>query len=206
MRFFKYGKILAIALPEGMRKSADVKEGEDYEFARIEPGVFLLISRKTVEEKVVKSALAQALSNLAKPAAGKPAQAPVPLEEPVKEAPRYPKTQSPARRSLERNGYAVALNEMEAKELSRELEADVRSGNVKGVRGFDKKFYIVTTEFFSKLAPKISKALEGKKEMPLKDIAEALKVEPTAALACLQVMKEMGDALEKRREVFALVK
>lgn len=49
MHFFRYGaqgEVLAIVLPPRVQKNSGVKEGDEYEFLEVTPGVFLLLNKQ----------------------------------------------------------------------------------------------------------------------------------------------------------------
>lgn len=107
--------------------------------------------------------------------------------------------------SLEKEGYLVLSTEEEANEISKKLENDIRIGNVIGTRGFDKKYYVVLSSFFVKESQKIIELLK-KGEATLQEICEKLNFEEPKAKALLALLLEKGDIIEKRKNVFQLVK
>jgi hypothetical protein len=86
------------------------------------------------------------------------------------------------------------------------LESDVKMGRVLGIRGFDKKYYVVTREFYDALSKKLLKALSGKKEENVVALSESLKAPQEACIAVLYLMKEEGEVIERKRGFFTLVK
>jgi antitoxin component of MazEF toxin-antitoxin module len=202
MRFFKHGDSLAIVLPDSVRKRANLKEDEEYEFLLLEPGVFALVSRSALESKVRSSLVAELGARLTATvggsAVGKSYSAP------ARPVPVGPVTPENARAMLEARGHLVLDNENLMKLISRSLERDVKEGRVVGVRGFDKKFYIVTSEFYSRQSQAIAKALAGG-DRSSAEVARAAGCEEGAAVAVLQVMKDLGEAIEKKRGLYALV-
>ncbi len=102
---------------------------------------------------------------------------------------------------LAKRGYAIIQNELEAKLISKTLEQQIKNKEVFGVRGFDKKFYIVSETYLNPLSERLRTAL-GRKEMPIKELAAAAKADENGCLAVLQVLKEQGDIIEKRKGVF----
>ncbi len=184
MRFFKHGESLAIVLPEKLKKSSDVKQENEYEFFEVEKGTFILISKENLEEQTKGSIYGKLLKH----------------EHIEKEQ----QVEKPGDISLLSKGFAVILNEEEARNLSQKLEKEIKAKNVLGVRGFDKKFYIVSIDFFKHNASKIIKLL-GSRELSLKEISTATGLEEAGCNACLQVMKDAGEVIEKRRGVFKVI-
>ncbi|MFH1257460.1 MAG: hypothetical protein ABIG96_03835 [Candidatus Micrarchaeota archaeon] len=193
MRFFRHGdSSIAIVLPEKIRKSSEVKEEEEYEFFEAEKGTFILISKKNLEELTKKSAWAELLK-------GKAEQ---PSEQ--KHEPEIRDDAEPEK-LISSGGFAVISSEEEARRISKLFEKEIKTNDVIGVRGFDKKFYIVSAKYFRENASKLMKLI-GAREMPLKDIALASKMDESGCLACLMLLKEQGELIEKRRGVFKAVK
>jgi hypothetical protein len=200
MRFFKHGESFAIVLPEKIRKSSSVREDEDFEFFEVESGTFVLISKKNLEEQTKKSVFATLLKERENPQIKEPPAAHT-INQPS------PKGQEPEndQAGLFSRGFIVIANEEEARRVSQSLEKQIKANEIMGIRGFDKKFYIVTGQYFKQNAPKILKFI-GTREMSLKDIAFSLKMEENGAQACLMLLKEQGEIIEKRRNTFKLIK
>lgn len=106
-------------------------------------------------------------------------------------------------RSLEDNGFLVVQTEAEAGGISLALEQSIRQGKVLGTRSFNKKFYIVTRQFFDMHNPGIVKAMrEGASKAS--EIAGEAGMSEDAARAILYLLAENGDVREKRKDYFAL--
>jgi bifunctional DNA-binding transcriptional regulator/antitoxin component of YhaV-PrlF toxin-antitoxin module len=103
--------------------------------------------------------------------------------------------------SLFADGFAVVEDASAVSFLTNELMRTERSGDVRGVRGFDKKFYIVTSVKMGELTPKIEKALDS--ERSLSDVASIIGVSEELCKAAIEVLKEDGDVIEKKKDVFA---
>jgi biotin operon repressor len=215
VRFFRHGEALAIVLPESVRKASDAQEGDEYEFLQLEPGTFLLINKKNLEgmakagvvaEMAKKLSGAGGTSALAKPASTGTGAVPA-------GSARSDETTAGAmsaaalepEKILEAKGYMVVEYENEAKRVSQLLERKIKNGEIFGIRGFDKKFYILSRQFYSTFYPRIVKAIAGK-QSSASDIAESLKLSEPACIALLQMMKENGEIIEKRKGAYELVK
>lgn len=206
VRFFKHGDALAIALPDSVRQRVTVKEDEDYEFIAIEPGVLALVSRSALEQRVRSSLIAELGGRINGQAKTAPArQTTTTPSAPTSTAIIGPLTPDTVRDALGKQGYLVLDNENLMKTLAKPLERDVKDGKVIGVRAFDKRYYIVTSEYYSKGAATMARALtEGEK--PVVEVAKACAMPEMGCMAVLQVMKDFGEVIEKKRGVYALVK
>ena len=125
----------------------------------------------------------------------------------VTAAPASPKTQAPVKLTpiqlLEKNGFLIMQSETDAKEFSDSYSSRIRKKEIFGVRGFDKKYYIVKPSFVTKNESKVRAFLKSGAKSSDK-IAEALGIEPQGAVALLTIMNEEGELIEKRRGTFAL--
>ncbi|MFH0974006.1 MAG: hypothetical protein V1817_04445 [Candidatus Micrarchaeota archaeon] len=211
MRFFKHGDVLAITLPESLRAQSRVKAGDEYEWFEVEPGFFALVEKTRLGGEV-KQSFAITLVRKAFEATSAVEERTGGTVTPIRaEGGQTPRgaisggSAAPAKTELQEKGFLIVQNEVEAKALSVALESDIRSGSVRGVRGFDKKYYIVVQPYLQELMPKIRKILA---ERPLAGgaIASALKTDSDGVLAVLYVLKEEGEVIEKKRGIFALVK
>ena len=105
---------------------------------------------------------------------------------------------------LNKQGYLVLNSESEAKEMSELLADKIKKNQITGIRGFDKKYYIVKNSFILKHQSKIKSVL---KHGPLSSdkIAAELEMDQEAINALLTVLREEGEILEKRKGVFMLL-
>jgi hypothetical protein len=225
MRFFKYGEkgseILAIVLPGSIQRSSMVKEGDEYEFIELAPGAFFLASKAYLSDvtrkdlvaklgaKVFESSVKPAGQTTAAPVSQTAVPAPVAKVESPKQWAAVGVPQSASKNyfegELEKQGFLVVENEAEAKELSKALEARIKTGDVKGVRGFDKKFYIVSREFYESNVAKVMNS-PPKSEFTAAEVTGIVKTPEPGAAALLQVMKEEGQLLEKRRGYYQIIR
>jgi len=129
------------------------------------------------------------------------------LARPVEKAERIERKQEMEEtdpiRKLEKIGFLVIDNQNEAKRLSDEIASRGRKSDVTGIRGFDKKYYILKASFFGKNQPKISNVLKGGKKT-LDQIAEETGLDKQACTGILAMMNEAGDVVEKKRGIFIL--
>jgi len=103
---------------------------------------------------------------------------------------------------LVRFGYAVIENEGEAREASQKLEQELKSGDVLGTRGFDKKYYVAQKGFYGTWDRKILAALKGR-QLGIDGVAQALGMSEVAARVALELMREQGDVIERKRGVYS---
>ncbi|MEM2974181.1 MAG: hypothetical protein QW112_00945 [Candidatus Micrarchaeia archaeon] len=106
-------------------------------------------------------------------------------------------------RRLERQGYVVIDEQNEARRLSEEVASRGKKKDVIGIRGFDKKYYILKASFYSKNQQKVKSALkEGKKSVD--QIAAETGLDRQACIGILALLNEAGDVVEKRKGFFIL--
>ena len=179
MRFFRHGDVLAISLPESLRARLRIAEGDDFEFVEVADNVIALVRKQ---------------GGAASKAGAGPLRA--------AQQPRKIKA-SPEAIEFARKGFAVLENEVEAKRLSGELEQFFKAGQVVGVRGFDKRYYLVSREFYGKASSLLLPAL--KKPLTLAAAATQAKLPVNGCAAALAVLKEDGDVIEKTRGLFQAV-
>ncbi len=101
---------------------------------------------------------------------------------------------------LEKDGYMVIANEGEARMVNDKLKRAGLDKMVKGVRGFDRKFYLIMMEKLNDIEGNIIKALE--KEKVLDDLSKELKISKDLCKAAIEVLREDGTVIEKKRELY----
>ncbi|MFH1470623.1 MAG: hypothetical protein ABIF01_02650 [Candidatus Micrarchaeota archaeon] len=126
------------------------------------------------------------------------------------QAPARPQTQQAQTKKisgmemLEKFGYAVVENELEARELSSKLEKRIRAGEYLGVRAFNKKFYIAEKGFYISLSEKIRRIL-SKKQATVGEICAELKAPEDACAVALRLMNNDSEVIERKRGMYELV-
>jgi len=226
MRVFKHGDSLAVVIPPAIKASSQVAENDEFEFFELEPGIVVLVNKAklsaTVKEKATTLLLRKAMDAPAASTA-EPAFAPASSMQSMPSrkqnsysgaVPQFVSAAELARSApvanksidaiLGGSGYAI-LDEAAAKVASKELESFLSHGDVYGAKGFDNKFYVISREQFEPLAEKIASRITRGTEIVPSKAAEALKEDPIKVACCLHVLKERGDALEKKRGIFMLL-
>jgi len=99
-------------------------------------------------------------------------------------------------------GFLI-LDPIRIKELTYALESSKRSSQVIGVRGFDKKFYVILRSKFSKYKDEILS--EIKKQKQLSEVSKALKINDAFCKTALEILKEEGEAIEKSKGIYQAV-
>ena len=105
---------------------------------------------------------------------------------------------------LGKYGYVIIERQDEAKFVSEKLEPDIKSGEILGTRGFDKKYYIAQKKFYGIWESRIRALLRGRKEANEAEIASALGMSEVACRVALELMREQGEIIEKKKGNYAL--
>jgi hypothetical protein len=105
---------------------------------------------------------------------------------------------------LQKFGYAIVENEGEARDISGALEKQIRAGEYRGTRAFNKKFYIASKGFYVSLGEQIRRLL-ARKDATAHQIAQELKVQDDACAVVLQLMNDDSEVIEKKKGFYGLV-
>ena len=114
-----------------------------------------------------------------------------------------PRSASPSQHDPLSKGYLVLENEGDARQLSSAIAERIKTGDVAGLRSFDRKYYFIRKDFATAHQPKIMSALE-KGDKTAEELARVLGLPSEACLAILLHMAEEGELLEKNKGKFAL--
>lgn len=197
MRFFKHGEALAIVVPEQLRAKAGLKEGDEFEWLDVGEGVFVLATKEFLSNEIKRIVLPEIKSRLF--ASPQPASSATTASGDATVAAGFWK------KKLFEKGFLVLGTEQEAKEASAELAQEIRKRAVLGARGFDKKYYVCSRQFFENALLRIKKAI-GDGEKTAGEISSASKLPFDAALVIITLLKEEGELIEKKRGSYALVR
>jgi len=99
---------------------------------------------------------------------------------------------------LQKFGYMVLDNENEARTIMESIKDVQKNDGVKGVRGFDRRYYVLRRSFMGQHQARVLELLEpGPAHSDT--IAAELKLPPAAALVLLMVLADEGEVLEKKK-------
>ena len=104
---------------------------------------------------------------------------------------------------LERQGYVVIDDQNTARRISEDIASRGKKRDIIGIRGFDRKYYVLKTSFFVRNQPKIKAALKGGKKN-LEEISKESGLDKQACTGILAIMNDNSDVIEKRKGVFVL--
>ncbi|MFA5383047.1 MAG: hypothetical protein WC356_07805 [Candidatus Micrarchaeia archaeon] len=112
----------------------------------------------------------------------------------------------PEKKPSLKNEFMIIDNQEEAQNISKQLKEEIKKGEIKGIRGFDGKFYIASSEFYNKNKDLILKILEENKNgLKISEIALKTKLEENACLVVLRLLAEDGEIIEKGKNVFKII-
>ncbi len=95
------------------------------------------------------------------------------------------------------NGYIILRENKEAQKLSERLMK--QKGSILGVRGFDGKYYVVTSNYFTKVA----KAIYGMgDEVSPEEVAEKYGFSIDGCKAVLKLLAEKGEYAEEKGGIY----
>jgi len=103
---------------------------------------------------------------------------------------------------LEKTGWMVLENDSEARNFGNAFSDKVKSGEVRGQRAFDRKYYFVTKGFFESHEKEVLIRL-GKSDKTPEEIAEEAGIPSEGCRAILVHLLEEGEVLEKRKGKFS---
>jgi len=104
---------------------------------------------------------------------------------------------------LERQGYVVIEDQNTARRISEEIASRGKKRDITGIRGFDRRYYVLKTSFLIKNQPKIRAVLEkGKKT--IEEVSKESGIDKQACTGILAIMNENSEVIEKRKGVFIL--
>lgn len=102
---------------------------------------------------------------------------------------------------LQKLGYMILDNETEAKNLMPRLQDAIKADDVKGVRGFDKKYYVLLRGFYVENEAKIIALLDaGPKKCDA--MAPEVHLTPEGVRTLLMVLADQGEVIEKAKGVW----
>ena len=103
---------------------------------------------------------------------------------------------------LEKSGWMVLDDENAARAFANAYPEKVKSGEVRGMRAFDRKYYFVTRSFADDWEKKVQLSL-AKADKTAEEISEELGIAPGGCRCLLLHLCESGEVMEKKKGKFA---
>ena len=103
---------------------------------------------------------------------------------------------------LEKMGWMVLDNENDARNFGNAFPDKVKSGMVRGLRAFDRKYYFISKGFAEGMEQKIMLAL-SKANKTAEELSFEIGVPPEGCRALLIHLAEAGEVLEKQKGKYA---
>jgi len=100
-------------------------------------------------------------------------------------------------------GFFVTEDKREMHQLNNKLIESKKQDQVKGIKSFDEKLYVITLEKFNEAKPIIEKILKEEKDFIV--IHSESGFEKGLCKAVLEIMKENGDIIEKSKDVYKMI-
>ena len=107
--------------------------------------------------------------------------------------------------SFAKDGFLVVKNEARAKKISMELSDEIKNGRVRGIKSFDGMFYIIENDLYEKYRPAMLQCIKEMGTAKIAEISSAIGISQTLARIVCEFLKEEGEILEKRKEVYRYV-
>ncbi|MDE1798218.1 MAG: helix-turn-helix transcriptional regulator [Candidatus Micrarchaeota archaeon] len=95
-------------------------------------------------------------------------------------------------------GYMVLDNENDAKRVMPEITSRLKNDNVKGVRGFDKRYYVLRRSFLMEYEGPLLALVDLGPATP-EELAGKLNLTSEAVRVLLMILGDEGEVIEKRR-------
>jgi hypothetical protein len=105
------------------------------------------------------------------------------------------------KKQLLERGFLSITDIEEVRKISYVTRNEINSGDVLGIRGFDKNFYIFTKKTYENLKDKVLDAMDNK-STPLEDIIKKTNLEVEQIKGIIELLKEQSDIIEVHRDVF----
>jgi len=104
---------------------------------------------------------------------------------------------------LAKFGYMVLDNENEARAVMEDVKSVQKNDAVKGVRGFDRRYYVLRKSFLSQYQDLLLRMLQ-KGDADAQTLGAGIGLSPTACSVLLMILADEGEVLEKKKGMWGL--
>ncbi|MFH1545193.1 MAG: hypothetical protein ABIE23_03855 [archaeon] len=107
--------------------------------------------------------------------------------------------------TLEKNHFTVIDNDFEARKFCDRFSREIKENQIKGMKAFDGKFYVLSSSLYEKLKPTIINELKKNKQLNLKQLSINCSLDPNLVRAICEFLREEGEIIEKRKSLYELI-
>ncbi len=108
--------------------------------------------------------------------------------------------------NFEKKGFAVIIGEEIAKQFSEFYREAIQAREILGLKDFDGNYVVVAEELYETTAPKVLELLAKTNQATLQELEEYCKKDKTLVKGVCALLRESGQLIEKRNELYQLVK
>ncbi|MFH0714902.1 MAG: hypothetical protein V1847_04215 [Candidatus Diapherotrites archaeon] len=128
-----------------------------------------------------------------------------------KEAPKKPAEKKEADSEdpfsfFEKNGFAIIRDDAMAKQFSDFYREAIQAREIMGLKEFDGNYLVVAEEMYNQTAPKVLEYLAQHEQASLQELGEYCKKEKALVKGVCALLRENGNLIEKRSELYRMVK
>jgi succinate dehydrogenase flavin-adding protein (antitoxin of CptAB toxin-antitoxin module) len=108
--------------------------------------------------------------------------------------------------TLEKDGFMVIKNELNAKTISEQLKEKIKAGEIRGLRSFEGDFYVINSVLLQESEKKVLEELSKEKQQTLSQLSSKTNLTPTLVKISMEFLKEDGEVMERKKEVYQYIK
>lgn len=108
-------------------------------------------------------------------------------------------------KALEKDGFVVISNDELARTVSTVLREKIKKNSIMGMKGFDGKYYVMTSRKYHEAESLIRAYLTENRRATLAELSKSLGLEESVCRGVMNFLLENGDAIEKSRGKYELV-
>jgi len=97
-------------------------------------------------------------------------------------------------------GFFIFEDSNSATKFAYSIKEDIEQEKVKGIKGFNNRFYFFSTTYYTRMKDKIISLLES--PQTLNQLAEGLELNEDIIKGILELLKEDGLIFEKKKDLF----
>lgn len=107
--------------------------------------------------------------------------------------------------TLDKDGFMIIKNELNAKTISEQLKDKIKSGEIKGLRSFEGDFYVINSALLQESEKKVLAELAKEPQQTLSQLSTKTNLTPTLVKISIEFLKEDGEVMERKKEVYQYI-
>jgi hypothetical protein len=107
--------------------------------------------------------------------------------------------------SLKEDGIMIVKNQGIIRQISREMEKEIKDGSIRGLKSFDGYYYIIENALLERHIRKLVESFIKKNAQTIEELAKSINVSTILIKVICEFLKDEGEIIEKKKGEYSYI-